>query len=147
MARVAPWTDLEGHLGLWTGCFPALQPLMRLISYKLGLRSTISATKPNSNSGYRSGTAGSKHSPWAVRRTHGGYVNFSADKDDSRSSGGILTSSSVVGGKNASNDEMRDLELCDLKVQPPVPAARNQIFKRMDVRVQIGAAPQVPEKD
>ncbi|KAI8664758.1 hypothetical protein NCS56_00909600 [Fusarium sp. Ph1] len=45
MARVSSWTALEVHVGIWCGCFAGLQPLVRLVSYKLKLRSRLDSTK------------------------------------------------------------------------------------------------------
>ncbi|KAF5616218.1 integral membrane protein [Fusarium sp. NRRL 25303] len=41
MTRVVPWTDLEIHIGLWCGSFPALQPILRQVSYRIGLCSNL----------------------------------------------------------------------------------------------------------
>ncbi|CAH0056299.1 unnamed protein product [Clonostachys solani] len=33
MITIGLWTSLEGHVGLWSACFPALQPLLRDIGH------------------------------------------------------------------------------------------------------------------
>lgn len=61
MIRIGSWGTLESHVGLWCGCFPALQPLLHLISYKLGFRSRLESsnkTAPYTNNGPQS------HSDW-----------------------------------------------------------------------------------
>ncbi|KAL3302671.1 integral membrane protein [Colletotrichum asianum] len=50
MLSVTAWTDAELHVGLWVGCFPALQPLLRHASFKLGLRNQLDSTKPSGKS-------------------------------------------------------------------------------------------------
>ncbi|KFZ24150.1 hypothetical protein V502_01362 [Pseudogymnoascus sp. VKM F-4520 (FW-2644)] len=46
LPTVAVLTDLEGHVELWVSCFPALQPLMRIMAVKMGLRSKLDSSKP-----------------------------------------------------------------------------------------------------
>ncbi|KAI0134263.1 hypothetical protein BJ170DRAFT_192555 [Xylariales sp. AK1849] len=140
MARVAPWTDIEGHIGLWTACFPALQPILRLVSYRLGLRSSLNSTHKKSRTG-GVGASG-KHSQWASG--HGvrsqGYVSFSDDKDDS--SGRVLA---VRGGTDASTDlELQDLETGRNGARRS--SSRNVIYKRTDVKVQIVDVGDQPDK-
>ncbi|KAI1641255.1 hypothetical protein F4809DRAFT_252 [Biscogniauxia mediterranea] len=47
MATLGIWTNLEGHIGLWCGCFPALQPLLRLVSHRLGFRCSLASRSSN----------------------------------------------------------------------------------------------------
>ncbi|KAI1140510.1 hypothetical protein F5Y05DRAFT_320236 [Hypoxylon sp. FL0543] len=42
MPSLGIWTNLEGHVGLWCGCFPALQPILRVVPDKLKVHSTMS---------------------------------------------------------------------------------------------------------
>lgn len=40
------WTDLEIHVGIWVSCFPALQPILRIFTRRLGVKTTVSDTTP-----------------------------------------------------------------------------------------------------
>ncbi|KAK1983486.1 hypothetical protein LZ30DRAFT_748571 [Colletotrichum cereale] len=48
MMSIATWTDAEVHVGLWVGCFPALQPLVRHASFSMGLRGQLESTAQSS---------------------------------------------------------------------------------------------------
>ncbi|KAH7020702.1 uncharacterized protein B0I36DRAFT_333055 [Microdochium trichocladiopsis] len=91
MSTIGPWTDLEGHIGLWCASFPALHPILRLVSYKLGLRSnplsskkTLSKT-PNTRDTRQQAT---------YRKSKGGYIQsgYGIDADDGSERGIVAVS-------------------------------------------------------
>lgn len=89
MASIAFWTDIEGHVGLWVACFPALQPLVRLAAFRLGLRTSL-------DSSGRSGPTGpsSSRTPHSLGKS--GYLRSGNDVDEydansSKSSGAIVS--------------------------------------------------------
>ncbi|KAI1476809.1 hypothetical protein K445DRAFT_292654 [Daldinia sp. EC12] len=43
------WTNLEGHIGLWCGCFPALQPILRITSSMPNRFNVFSSTNSDGN--------------------------------------------------------------------------------------------------
>jgi hypothetical protein len=52
MIKTTVLTDLEGHVGLWVGCWPTLQPLLRIAKQRLGFSSSTPLTPhedPSSN--------------------------------------------------------------------------------------------------
>ncbi|KXH68178.1 hypothetical protein CSAL01_02099 [Colletotrichum salicis] len=57
MLTVAVWTDAELHVGLWVGCFPALQPLLRHVTLMLGMRSQLDSTGAASRRNMMTSTA------------------------------------------------------------------------------------------
>ena len=88
MATIGVWTDLESHVGFWCGCFPSLQPIIRTVSFKLGLRSALNSYptgKPTSNSkGLTSASAAVRSKGGYLR--NGSGIDVDADIGDANNS-------------------------------------------------------------
>ncbi|KAI0601403.1 hypothetical protein F4775DRAFT_589622 [Biscogniauxia sp. FL1348] len=79
MATLGIWTNLEGHIGLWCGCFPALQSLLRSISHRLGFRSSLAST--SSNIMYKPNDWGDEHTLGWRSTTKHGHVHKGSEDD------------------------------------------------------------------
>lgn len=124
MATIGVWTDLEGHVGLWVGCFPAMQPILRTISYKLGLRSKLlsyGATPAKNTNGVATPNK-------AVQRSTHGYL---------RSGNGVDRA-----GTDTDADSQKAIIASDYNVE------LGQIRKQTDLEVKVeDRVPGVEKKD
>ena len=96
MATIGIWTNLEPHVGLWCGCFPAMQPILRIVSYKLGLRSNLVSGHGTSDGKYGGSRGGGRSGTGLKSGTGGtcknGYVKNGdgVDETDSDSQRAII---------------------------------------------------------
>jgi hypothetical protein len=84
MATIGLWTDLEGHVGLWVGCFPAMQPILRYVSYKLCLRSkplSYGFTTTKNANGVSASSKGVQRSTHGYMRSGNGVDRAGTDTD------------------------------------------------------------------
>ncbi|KAK1658646.1 hypothetical protein BDP55DRAFT_681794 [Colletotrichum godetiae] len=126
MSTIGVWTDLEGHIGLWVASFPALQPLLRIASYKFGFRSKLQSyvKEGRSDTGGDGGTR-SRSGAWTGPARSRGYVRNGSgiDTADSHSERGIISSAD------------RDVEMDKMDCR------FSGIHKQVDVEVRVDDAP------
>ena len=131
MISIAFWTDLEGHVGLWCACFPAWQPLVRVISYKLGLRSSPeSSARKTGYSGQPRSISRATVSTWKARAS--GYIRSGSGGDT-----GFLETEFDDGSSRAIITDVRGaVELRDVEGQPVPPDGTIQKQIEFGIKVE-----------
>ncbi|RSL59651.1 hypothetical protein CEP53_005711 [Fusarium sp. AF-6] len=126
MARVSSWTALEVHVGIWCGCFAGLQPLVRLISYKLKLRSRLDSNRTTTVSHGR-------HTGTGIKLNDGDLPGFGASLKAARVSDTEADAAS-------SRDMLNDKGLADQELELGEMDSTGHILRhtRVDVRVEDG---------
>ncbi|KAK1654740.1 hypothetical protein BDP81DRAFT_87891 [Colletotrichum phormii] len=137
MLTVAAWTDAELHVGLWVGCFPALQPLLRHVTLMLGMRSQLDSTGAASKRNTMTSTATSNRKSVLNRWSRStGYVRSeSAGSQPLENDAGQVE---AVGGLS------EDVEMVDLEKGE----GAGQVGKQTDNSTpgKIGESPRAAER-
>lgn len=113
------WSDLEAHVGLWCCCFPAMAAIVRLMSYKLGLRSSLHTQPTGSNVKYYAGdnaSSNKRKSQWRGTPKDGFVTNGTGVDNDTDSQRAMVAIDSDGGS------ELKDLE-------------QGKIYKKVDVNI------------
>ncbi|KAH8895482.1 hypothetical protein GQ53DRAFT_804326 [Thozetella sp. PMI_491] len=125
MATIGIWTNLEGHVGLWCSCFPALQPILRAASYKLGLRSNL-LSEPTKRNYYAKGAQSAAHGNATFSRSNHGYVRNGSgvDKDGDLDDNSSQRSFVIKAGQDSV--EMRNMEAGGIQKTTEVTIERHE---------------------
>ncbi|KAL8372004.1 hypothetical protein RB595_001695 [Gaeumannomyces hyphopodioides] len=97
MATIGLWTVLEGHVGLWCGCFPAMQPVLRQLLASVGQSHLLTRM------GYGTGTRKSGSKGGGVAGTGAGTRKLSGGTGSSL--GSALRSGKHGGAQRVGSDD------------------------------------------
>ncbi|OHE95292.1 hypothetical protein CORC01_09437 [Colletotrichum orchidophilum] len=138
MLTVAAWTDAELHVGLWVGCFPALQPLLRHATLMLGMRSQLDSTGAASKRNTVTSTATSNRKSVLDRWSRStGYVRSQSARI--QPPGGDAGQVEVAGGQS------EDVEMVDLEKGDGAAHIAQQ--KDISIPVTFGKSPRPEEEE